>query len=126
MRGQQTWAGVKPVLKVLQEAFPAKVHTVYILKPDNFWQKQKASLGSSKYTFEVSFANQVYILLELERHNLSEIWLRLSIYIHNLIKDSLHLIPTCSIEVELSGNVVVFWIISLRSQASKPCQYLLL
>lgn len=53
MRGQQTWAGVKPVLKVLQEAFPAKVHNVYILKPDNFWQKQKASLGSSKYTFEV-------------------------------------------------------------------------
>lgn len=53
MRGQQTWAGVKPVLKVLQESFPAKVRTVYILKPDNFWQKQKASLGSSKYAFEV-------------------------------------------------------------------------
>ncbi|XP_022663645.1 triple functional domain protein-like isoform X3 [Varroa destructor] len=61
MRGQQTWAGVKPVLKVLQEAFPAKVHNVYILKPDNFWQKQKASLGSSKYTFETTMISAEFL-----------------------------------------------------------------
>ncbi|XP_076313108.1 LOW QUALITY PROTEIN: triple functional domain protein-like [Tachypleus tridentatus] len=53
MRGA-TWNTVKPILKVLQESFPAKIHTAYIIKPENFWQKQRTSLGSSKYKFETS------------------------------------------------------------------------
>ncbi|KAG8197116.1 hypothetical protein JTE90_004375 [Oedothorax gibbosus] len=53
MRGT-TWNTVKPILKVLQEAFPLKIHTAYIIKPENFWQKQRTSLGSSKYKFETS------------------------------------------------------------------------
>jgi hypothetical protein len=53
MRGS-TWSTVKPILKVLQEYFPGSVHIAYIIKPDNFWQKQRTSLGSHKYKFEVS------------------------------------------------------------------------
>lgn len=52
MRGA-TWGTVKPILKVLQEHFPGSVHVAYIIKPDNFWQKQRTSLASHKYKFEV-------------------------------------------------------------------------
>ncbi|KAI2803184.1 hypothetical protein BLOT_007307 [Blomia tropicalis] len=51
MRGT-TWSTIKPILKVLDENFPGKIHTTYIIKPDNFWQKQRTSLGSAKYKFE--------------------------------------------------------------------------
>lgn len=51
MRGS-TWSTVKPILKVLDENFPVKIHTTYIIKPDNFWQKQRTSLGTTKYKFE--------------------------------------------------------------------------
>ena len=54
MRGNTTWNSVKPILKVLQEYFAAHIHTAHIIKPDNFWQKQRTSLGSQKYKFEVS------------------------------------------------------------------------
>ncbi len=53
MRGKMTWAGVKPVLKTLNEHFPGTVHAVYVIKPDKFWEKQKANLQSAKYKFEV-------------------------------------------------------------------------
>lgn len=52
MRGA-TWGTVKPILKVLQEHFSGFVHVAYIIKPDNFWQKQRTSLASHKYKFEV-------------------------------------------------------------------------
>ncbi len=50
---KSTWTTVKPILKVLQEHFASLVHTAYIIKPDNFWQKQRTSMGSQKYKFEV-------------------------------------------------------------------------
>ena len=52
MRGS-TWSLVKPILKVLQEHFASSIHAAFIIKPDNFWQKQRTSLGSQKYKFEV-------------------------------------------------------------------------
>ncbi len=51
---RNTWNAIKPILKVLDEHFPVKIHATYIIKPDNFWQKQRTSLGSSKYKFEVN------------------------------------------------------------------------
>nr|CAI5861788.1 unnamed protein product [Callosobruchus analis] len=46
MRGS-TWSTVKPILKALHEHFPAgAIHQALIVKPDNFWQKQRTSLGS--------------------------------------------------------------------------------
>ncbi|XP_026680384.1 triple functional domain protein-like [Diaphorina citri] len=53
MRGG-TWSGVKPILKVLQEQTTARVNTALIIKPDNFWQKQRTSLASHKYKFETN------------------------------------------------------------------------
>lgn len=53
MRGS-TWNTVKPILKELAESFAPHIYAVYIVKPDNFWQKQRTSIGSHKYKFEVS------------------------------------------------------------------------
>lgn len=64
---------VKPILKIIQnlqvklkfkkmfiifkfdlkENFNYQINHVFIIKPDNFWQKQKTSFASSKYSFEV-------------------------------------------------------------------------
>ncbi|KAK0425243.1 hypothetical protein QR680_009099 [Steinernema hermaphroditum] len=54
MRKGTPWANVKPILKCLQEFFPAQVHVVFIIKPDKFWEKHKASVSSSgKYKFNL-------------------------------------------------------------------------
>ncbi|KAK3851641.1 hypothetical protein Pcinc_039994, partial [Petrolisthes cinctipes] len=53
MRGS-TWNTVKPILKELAESFAPHIHSVYIVKPDNFWQKQRTSIGSHKYKFETN------------------------------------------------------------------------
>ncbi|XP_066961005.1 kalirin isoform X3 [Macrobrachium rosenbergii] len=53
MRGS-TWNTVKPILKELHESFAQHIHIVYIVKPDNFWQKQRTSIGSHKYKFETN------------------------------------------------------------------------
>ncbi|XP_065568426.1 triple functional domain protein-like isoform X2 [Artemia franciscana] len=47
-----TWPQVKIILKALQEHCAALIHCAYIIKPGNFWQKQRTSLASHKYTFE--------------------------------------------------------------------------
>ena len=47
----------KAILTVLwcfQECFPQHIHTAFLIKPEKFWEKQKTSLGSAKYKFEVS------------------------------------------------------------------------
>ncbi|CAL4059912.1 unnamed protein product, partial [Meganyctiphanes norvegica] len=53
MRGS-TWNTVKPILKELHESFAQDIHIVHIVKPDNFWQKQRTSIGSHKYKFETN------------------------------------------------------------------------
>ena len=42
------------LLFLFQECFPHNIHVAYIIKPEKFWEKQKTSLGSAKYKFEVS------------------------------------------------------------------------
>ncbi|XP_037034473.1 kalirin isoform X5 [Bradysia coprophila] len=55
MRGNGNNMGsVKTILKILQEHFCSNVHNVAIIKPDNFWNKQRASISSHKYKFETS------------------------------------------------------------------------
>lgn len=55
MRGNGNCAtNVKTILKVLQEHFSANIHNVVLIKPDNFWQKQRASISSHKYKFETT------------------------------------------------------------------------
>ncbi|CAL7943982.1 unnamed protein product [Xylocopa violacea] len=54
MRGA-TWDSVKPILKVLHEHFHESVHVTFIIKPENFWQKQRTSLAKQKkYNFEIN------------------------------------------------------------------------
>lgn len=55
MRGNgNNMNNVKTILKILQEHFCALVHCVAIIKPDNFWQKQRTSISSHKYKFETT------------------------------------------------------------------------
>ncbi|KAJ8012874.1 hypothetical protein DPEC_G00047410 [Dallia pectoralis] len=56
MRGSK-WDLIKPLLKTLQEAFPAEICVALIIKPDNFWQKQKTNFGSAKFTFETTMVS---------------------------------------------------------------------
>ncbi|XP_059427564.1 kalirin RhoGEF kinase b isoform X1 [Carassius carassius] len=56
MRGSK-WDLIKPLLKTLQESFPAEICVALIIKPDNFWQKQKTNFGSGKFTFETSMVS---------------------------------------------------------------------
>ncbi|KAJ7985626.1 hypothetical protein DPEC_G00354020 [Dallia pectoralis] len=51
MRGSK-WDSIKPLLKLLQDSFPSCIHITLIIKPDNFWQKQRTNFGSSKFEFE--------------------------------------------------------------------------
>ncbi|XP_061719490.1 kalirin isoform X1 [Cydia pomonella] len=53
MRGS-AWAAIKPILKVLQEHFSSSVHQALVVKPDNFWQKQRTTIGAHKYKFEAA------------------------------------------------------------------------
>ncbi|XP_049885181.1 kalirin isoform X2 [Pectinophora gossypiella] len=53
MRGS-AWAAIKPILKILQENFPSSVHQALVVKPDNFWQKQRTTIGAHKYKFETT------------------------------------------------------------------------
>ncbi|XP_070163539.1 triple functional domain protein isoform X5 [Polyergus mexicanus] len=54
MRGT-TWDSIKPILKVLHEHFHRIVHVAFLIKPENFWQKQRTSLGKQKkYNFEIN------------------------------------------------------------------------
>nr|XP_033331706.1 triple functional domain protein isoform X2 [Megalopta genalis] len=54
MRGA-TWDSVKPILKVLHEHFHRSVHVAFIIKPENFWQKQRTTLAKQKkYNFEIN------------------------------------------------------------------------
>ncbi|XP_055012937.1 triple functional domain protein isoform X4 [Boleophthalmus pectinirostris] len=56
MRGSK-WDSIKPLLKILQESFPSCIHVALIIKPDNFWQKQKTNFGSSKFEFETTMVS---------------------------------------------------------------------
>ena len=71
MRGNTTWSSVKPILKVLQESFAMHIHTAHIIKPDNFWQKQRTSLGSQKYKFETNLISTEALIKVLEPTQLS-------------------------------------------------------
>ena len=53
MRGT-TWSVVKAILKVIQDCFPTKINAAYVIKGDNFWQKQRVNFASNKFSFDVS------------------------------------------------------------------------
>ncbi|XP_060840380.1 triple functional domain protein isoform X2 [Rhopalosiphum padi] len=61
MRGGSGWSSVKPILKALQDWCAGgngnHVYAVYVVKPDNFWHKQRTSMASHKYKFETTMVN---------------------------------------------------------------------
>ncbi|XP_059088154.1 triple functional domain protein-like isoform X1 [Tigriopus californicus] len=71
MRGS-TWTTVKPILKVLQEFFAHQIHSVHIIKPENFWQKQRTSLGSQKYKFEANPISLDSLMKVIDLSNLTQ------------------------------------------------------
>ncbi|XP_058807994.1 kalirin-like, partial [Phymastichus coffea] len=53
-----TWDSVKPILKVLHDNFQHSVFVAFLIKPENFWQKQRTSLAKQKkYNFEINTVN---------------------------------------------------------------------
>jgi len=72
MRGNGNCStNVKTILKVLQEHFSANIHNVVIIKPDNFWQKQRASISSHKYKFETTTVSIESLNKIVESHQLT-------------------------------------------------------
>ncbi|CAD6184380.1 unnamed protein product [Caenorhabditis auriculariae] len=54
MRGKQTWTNVRPILKALNSmSDAAAISQVFIIKPDKFWEKQKAQISLGSWRFEV-------------------------------------------------------------------------
>ncbi|CAI4221313.1 unnamed protein product [Auanema sp. JU1783] len=60
MRGKRTWSTVKPLLKGIEdlgEVDTFSVHSVLIIKPEKFWEKQKAQISLGSWSFEVQMIN---------------------------------------------------------------------
>uniref|UniRef100_A0A1I7TK26 CRAL-TRIO domain-containing protein n=1 Tax=Caenorhabditis tropicalis TaxID=1561998 RepID=A0A1I7TK26_9PELO len=53
MRGKQTWTNVRHILKALSSIDNSSTIQVFIIKPDKFWEKQKAQMSLGTWEFEV-------------------------------------------------------------------------
>uniref|UniRef100_A0A0N4ZX98 CRAL-TRIO domain-containing protein n=1 Tax=Parastrongyloides trichosuri TaxID=131310 RepID=A0A0N4ZX98_PARTI len=53
MRKGTKFDNIKPILKIIQDHFPGGISNVLLIRPDSFWEKQKASISIGKYKFEV-------------------------------------------------------------------------
>ena len=47
---------------LFKESYQYEIQHVFIIKPDTFWQKQKTSFASAKYSFEVAFLTEEHSL----------------------------------------------------------------
>ncbi|CAD7670720.1 unnamed protein product [Nyctereutes procyonoides] len=102
MRGSK-WDLIKPLLKTLQEAFPAEIHVALIIKPDNFWQKQKTNFGSSKFIFETSMVSVEGLTKLVDPSQLTEefdgsldynheAWIELRLSLEEFFNSAVHLL----------------------------------
>ncbi|XP_067891439.1 kalirin isoform X5 [Heterodontus francisci] len=102
MRGSK-WDLIKPLLKTLQESFPADIHVALIIKPDNFWQKQKTNFGSSKFIFETSMVSVEGLSKLVDPSQLTEEfdgtleynhdeWIELRLALEEFISSAVHLL----------------------------------
>ncbi|KAH3753807.1 hypothetical protein DPMN_188457, partial [Dreissena polymorpha] len=110
MRGS-TWQSVKPILKALQECFPGNIFIAFIIKPEKFWEKQRTSLGSSKYNFETHMISVDNLIKAVDRAQLTrefegtleydhEQWIKLRLMLEEFIWKALDLLDKLD---ELSG-----------------------
>nr|XP_039274741.1 kalirin-like isoform X3 [Styela clava] len=115
MRGS-TWNSVKPLLKALQEGFPGKINISYIIKPDNFWQKQRTNFGSTKFSFETQLVSVDSLCKVLDPRQLTpdisgtltydhDEWIELRLAFEEFIWDALDALDKLhAIEGELSSD----------------------
>uniref|UniRef100_A0A3Q2ZY59 Kalirin RhoGEF kinase a n=2 Tax=Kryptolebias marmoratus TaxID=37003 RepID=A0A3Q2ZY59_KRYMA len=102
MRGSK-WELIKPLLKTLQEFFPAEICVALIIKPDNFWQKQKTNFGSAKFSFETSMVSVEGLAKLVDPSQLTEDfegsldynheeWLELRVSLEEFMSNAVHLL----------------------------------
>ncbi|XP_043085472.1 kalirin isoform X1 [Puntigrus tetrazona] len=102
MRGSK-WDLIKPLLKTLQEVFPAEICVALIIKPDNFWQKQKTNFGSAKFTFETSMVSVEGLTKLVDPSQLTEDfegsleynheeWIELRVALEEFLASAVHLL----------------------------------
>ncbi|KRY12974.1 Triple functional domain protein [Trichinella patagoniensis] len=96
MRNKMSWTSVKPIFKCLQDIFSKQVQSVYLVKPDRFWEKHKATVASNKYKFEVHTVSVENLVKYIDRNQLTaefdgtypynhEEWLNLRITLESFI-----------------------------------------
>ncbi|XP_066546525.1 triple functional domain protein isoform X7 [Amia ocellicauda] len=102
MRGSK-WDSIKPLLKILQESFPCCIHVALIIKPDNFWQKQRTNFGSSKFEFETSMVSLEGLTKVVDPSQLTpdfegsldynhEEWIEIRVAFEDFINNSTHML----------------------------------
>ncbi|XP_056245993.1 kalirin isoform X2 [Seriola aureovittata] len=102
MRGSK-WELIKPLLKTLQEFFPAEICVALIIKPDNFWQKQKTNFGSAKFSFETSMVSVEGLAKLVDPSQLTddfegsldynhEEWMELRVSLEEFMANAVHLL----------------------------------
>ncbi|XP_067460366.1 kalirin isoform X4 [Thunnus thynnus] len=102
MRGSK-WELIKPLLKTLQEFFPAEICVALIIKPDNFWQKQKTNFGSAKFSFETSMVSVEGLAKLVDPSQLTddfegsldynhEEWMELRVSLEEFMSNAVHLL----------------------------------
>ncbi|KAM4559204.1 kalirin isoform 1-T1 [Odontesthes bonariensis] len=102
MRGSK-WELIKPLLKTLQEYFPAEICVALIIKPDNFWQKQKTNFGSAKFSFETSMVSVEGLAKLVDPSQLTddfegsldynhEEWMELRVSLEEFMSSAVHLL----------------------------------
>ncbi|KAF1382923.1 hypothetical protein PFLUV_G00148860 [Perca fluviatilis] len=102
MRGSK-WELIKPLLKTLQEFFPAEICVALIIKPDNFWQKQKTNFGSAKFSFETSMVSVEGLAKLVDPSQLTddfegsldynhEEWMEMRVSLEDFMSNAVHLL----------------------------------
>ncbi|KAL3320890.1 hypothetical protein Ciccas_000416 [Cichlidogyrus casuarinus] len=71
MRSGTTWHSVKPILKVLEECIGDNVTMTFIIKPDKFLEKQKASMNVAKFSFQIQVVSVENLFKEIDPSQLT-------------------------------------------------------
>ncbi|VDN10886.1 unnamed protein product [Dibothriocephalus latus] len=71
MRSGTTWHSVKPILRVIEECIGGNVAMAYIIKPDKFFEKQKAQMALGKYSFETQLVSVESLFNEVDPSQLT-------------------------------------------------------
>ncbi|KAM3929732.1 triple functional domain protein isoform 1-T1 [Leptodactylus fuscus] len=114
MRGSK-WDSIKPLLKILQESFPCCIHIALIIKPDNFWQKQRINFGSSKFEFETNMVSLEGLTKVVDPSQLThefdgsleynhEEWIEIRLAFEDFIGKATHMLSRLEELQEMLGN----------------------